>query len=76
MTDATAFGTAPALVSCDTRGRTPPCRPQNRARFLGLPAARRPSRRRPRRKAGRLMTSSVSPIPITIHKQTDTHHDH
>src|ERR1035437_746507 len=32
MTNATVFGTAPALVSCDTRGRTPRCRPHSRAR--------------------------------------------
>ena len=76
MTDATVFGTAPALASGDTRGPPPPCRPQSRARSWGCLQPGRPPVRRPRRNAGRLMTLSVSPIPITIHKQTDTHHDH
>ena len=75
MTNAKAFGTAPALVSCDTRpDATAP--PSEQSPFLGLPAARPPAAATPRHKAGRLMTSSVSTIPITLHKQTDTHHDH
>jgi hypothetical protein len=76
MTDATLFGTAAALASGDTRGRTPPCRLQRRARSWGCRPHGRPPRRRHRRNADRFMALSVSPIPITLHKQTDTHHDH